>query len=166
MNRNALLTACLLFALPVLPVHAHKAHVHGEGRLDVAIDKDTITLNLELPLDVAVGFERAPKNDKEQAALANAEKVINDAAALWLPTPAAHCTVQSVEVGMPKFSGSEHADVDARYVFRCANPTALKGIETTLFTQFKRLYRLETQRIGPSGQGKQRLAPKTPVLTW
>ncbi|MBM3386646.1 MAG: DUF2796 domain-containing protein [Betaproteobacteria bacterium] len=154
------LLACLTAA------HAQHKHVHGEGRLDVTIEKDTITLNLELPLDAAVGFERAPKNDKDKAALANAQKLIHEAAALWRPTPAAQCTVQSVSVVMPTFSGGEHADVDARYVFHCANPAALKGIETTLFTQFKRLYRLQTQRIGPAGQGAQRLSPKQPVLLW
>ena len=162
LKRFALLAALFI----ALPAWAAKAHVHGEGRLDVTIDKDTITLSLELPLDVAVGFERAPKNDKEKTALADVEKRLNDAATLWQPTPAANCTVQSVEVEMPKFAGGEHADLDARYVFRCAAPTALKAIETGLFTQFKRLYRLEARRIDPSGQGGQRLTPKNPALTW
>jgi len=157
------LIAALFFTLPA---HAHKAHVHGEGRLDVAIEGDKITLALALPLDAVTGFERAPKNDKEKAALASAEKLFNDAGALFAPTPAANCAVHSVEVGMPKFDGGEHADVEARYVFRCANPAALKGIETALFKHFKRLYRLETQRTGPTGQGAQRLTPKKPVLSW
>jgi hypothetical protein len=163
MKHSALIATLLCLSLPV---HASKAHVHGEGKLDAAIEKDTITLNLELPLDVAVGFERAPKNDKEKAALTDAEKIMKDAAALWQPTAAAACAVQSVDVSMPKFDGDGHADVDARYVFRCSMPAALKGVETTLFKQFKRLYRLEAQRVGPSGQGKQRLTPKTPVLSW
>lgn len=161
------LIAPLVVALLVaFPAHAQHKHVHGEGKLDVSIDKDTITLSLELPLDAAVGFERAPNNDKEKAALAAAEKSLKDAAALWLPTTTANCAVQSVEVEMPKFGGGEHADVDARYVLRCASPTALKGVETTLFKSFKRLYRLETQRVGPAGQGAQRLTPKNPVLIW
>lgn len=159
-----LLAIALLLAAPL--AEAQHRHVHGEGRLAVAIDNDTLSLNLELPLDVAVGFERAPQNDKEKAALAAAEKVLSDAAALWSPTPAANCTVQSAEAGMPKFTGGAHADVDARYVFRCANPAALKGVETTIFRQFKRLYRLEAQHAGPAGQGKQRLTPKAPVLNW
>ena len=163
MKLPALMAAALLLSAPAIAQHKH---VHGEGKLDVAIDKDTITLNLELPLDAAVGFERAPKNDKEKAALAATEKTLNDATALWLPTPAANCAVESVEVGMPKFTGGEHADVDARYVFRCAAPAALKGVETTIFKQFKRLYRLETQRVGPTGQGAQRLSPKQPMLVW
>ena len=163
MNRYALIAVALLFALPA---RANKAHVHGEGKLDVAIDKDTITLALELPLDATVGFERAPKNDKEKAVLAAAEKTLKDAAALWRPTPAADCSVASIEVDMPTFDSGEHADVDVRHVFRCAHPAALKGIETTLFKQFKRLYRIETQRTGPVGQGAQRLTPKTSVLSW
>ncbi len=162
----SVLLAALLIALPA---HAQHKHVHGEGRLDLAIDGETVTLDLLLPLDAVTGFERAPKNDKEKTALASAEKLFNDAPALFVPTPAAQCAVRSVEVGMPKFGNGEHADVAARYVFRCTNPAALKGIETTLFKHFKRLYRLETQRIGPmshGGQGAQRLTPKKPLLSW
>lgn len=158
-----LLAAGLFLALPA--VHAQHRHVHGEGRLDVTIDKDSVTLNIELPLDVAVGFERAPKNDREKAALATAEKTLDDTAALFQPTAAAGCTVQSAQVGMPRFAG-EHADIEAGYVFRCARPAELKGIETTLFKRFKRLYRLEVQRAGPIGQGAQRLTPRNPVLSW
>lgn len=167
MKIPTLLAASLLFVLPA--AHAAKAHVHGEGKLDVAIDKDQITLNLELPLDVAVGFERAPKNDKEKAALAAADKTLKDVAALFVPSPAAQCTVISADVKVPDLGGSDkhdHADIDANYVFRCANPAALNGIETTLFKSFKRLYRLETQRSGPSGQGALRLTPNKPVLSW
>ncbi len=164
MKLPLLFIASLFFTLPA--AHAGKGHVHGEGRLDAALDKDMLTLNLELPLDASVGFERAPKNDKEKAALAAAEKTLIDAAALWLPTPAAHCTVASIKVDMPKFAADDHADVDARYVFRCAAPAALKSVETTLFKHFGRLYRLEVQRVGPTGQGAQRLTPKAPALNW
>ncbi len=168
------LLACLL-AAPA--VHAQHKHVHGEGMLDVVIDKDTISISLELPLDAAVGFERAPKNDKEKAALAAASKALNDAATLFVPTPAAGCTVLAVKAEVP-FAGdtdhhahahegeTHHADIDAEYTFRCANPAALKGIETSIFTQFKRLYRLEVQRAGPTGQGATRLTPKKPTLNW
>lgn len=163
MNARLILAAAILLALPA--AHAQHRHVHGEGRLDVAIDKDTFTLNLELPLDAAVGFERAPKNDKEKAALAATENILNDATALFRPSAAASCSVQSAQVGMPAFDG-EHADIDAHYVFRCAQPAALKAIETTLFKSFRRLYRLEAQYAGPAGQGARRLTPKQPVLSW
>lgn len=163
-----LLLLASLFALS-LPVHAGKAHVHGEAKLDVAIDKDTITIDLELPMDVAVGFERAPKNDKEKAALAAAEQAIRNWT-LFAPTPAANCTAQEPRVTMPAFDAGQgeerHADIDASFVFRCANPPALKAVETSLFKGFKRLYRIEARRVGPTGQGTARLTPKNPVLAW
>ncbi len=157
---------CAVACFWALPVQAQHRHVHGEGRLSVAIEKQVVTLNLELPLDVLVGFERAPKNESEKSALRAAETRLKNAEGLWLPTPAAKCTLQSVAVEMPDFSGGEHADVDADYRFQCAEPAALKSIETTLFKEFKRLYRLETQRVGPQTQGAQRLSPKNPRLSW
>lgn len=159
-----LLALLAAFALP-----AHAQHAHGEGKLDVVIDKDSIAINLELPLDAAVGFERAPKDEREKAALAAAEKALGDAA-LFVPTPAANCKAQAPKVVMPAFGTKagpdDHGDIDASYAFRCANPAALKSVETGIFKTFKRLYRLEAQRVGPSGQGKLRLTPKNPAITW
>ncbi len=167
--RSALLFAGLAALVThTLPAHAGKAHVHGEGKLDVVIEKGTLTISLELPLDVAVGFERAPKTDKEKADLAAAEKLLTDTT-LFAPTPAAQCTAQPVALSMPKFDGKSkdgHADIDATYSFRCAAPGALKHIETGVFKHFKRLYRLEARRVGPDGQGAMRLSPKQPAMHW
>lgn len=165
MRHVYLLAGLLTFAVAA---HAGKAHVHGEGKLDLSIERDSLTLTLELPLDAAAGFERAPKTDQEKAALAAAEKALRDPA-LFLPTPAAQCTAQPPQITMPAFDGKQgdgHGDIDATYGFRCATPAALKSVETTLFKSFKRLYRLEARRVGPAGQGAARLTPKNPVLSW
>ena len=160
--------AFLALAALSLPALAEKGHVHGEGSLEVVIDKGNLSLRLELPLDVAVGFERAPRNDKEKAALAAAQQVLSDPA-LFAPTPAAGCKAEPARVEMPMFDGkkpAEHADIEATHAFRCATPAALKSVETTIFKRFKQLYRLEARRAGPSGQGAARLTPKNPVLAW
>lgn len=164
MIRYFLLSATMISA-NCLASEQHK-HVHGEGKIEAVLDSGKITLTLELPLDTTVGFERAPKNDKEKAALTDAEKALKDAAPLFLPSAAAKCTLSSVQVEMPVFKGKEHTDIDAEYVFSCGEPSALKGIETTIFKSFKRLYRLEAQLVGPKGQGTQRLTPKAPTLRW
>ena len=164
MKHSLLFVSLLSVATVALAQHRH---VHGEGRLEAVLDKDMLTLNLELPLDAAVGFERAPKNDREKAAFAAAEKILNDPA-LFRPAAAAQCAVRSVRIGMPAFDGSGggHADIDATHVFSCANPAALTSVETTLFKSMKRVYRLEAQRVGPGGQGAQRLTPNKPALNW
>jgi hypothetical protein len=48
---------------------AADAHVHGQGRLDIAVDEGVLTLRLEAPLDSLVGFERAPHSAKERDAV-------------------------------------------------------------------------------------------------
>ena len=164
-----LFVAALLALSLIGHAHAGKAHVHGAGNLDVSIDKDRLTIALELPLDAAVGFEHAPATAKEKSELDLRIKALNNGVELFVPTPAAGCVLQSATISNPFKDGkasSAHADIDAEYVFRCAKPSALKGFETRIFNDFKRLYRLEVQRVGPSGQGQARLSPKQPALSW
>ena len=164
MIRHLVLAATMISA-PCLASGQHQ-HVHGEGKINAVIEGGKITLTLELPMDVAVGFERAPKSNKEKAALVDAEKTLKNAANLFLPSAAAKCSVSTVHVEIPALNGKNHSDIDTEYVFSCGEPDALKEIETTIFKSFKRLYRLEAQRMGPTGKVTQRLTPKTPILNW
>ena len=63
--------------------YAAKGHVHGAGTLDVSIEGNKVSLALELPLDAAIGFERAPKTTQEKAALEAAGNGLNHAATLF-----------------------------------------------------------------------------------
>lgn len=154
------------------PALAGKGHVHGEGSLELIADREQLLISLKMPLDAAVGFERAPRTDAERNALAQAAKHLGDGAALFVPAAAAACTLAEQKVLVPYLDGKEakgkgeHADVEASYTFRCAQPTALNGVETTIFRHFKRLYRLDAQRVTPGGQGSGRLTPKAPSLHW
>jgi hypothetical protein len=58
----------LFAAAPFLAAQAQQqhAHVHGQMKLDVAIDGPTVVIDMESPLDNIVGFERAPKTDAEK----------------------------------------------------------------------------------------------------
>jgi hypothetical protein len=166
------LIACCLAAITV-PAVAGGKHEHGAGRIDVVIDGGRVTIDLDLPLDTLVGFERAPRSDKERQALAEAAAKLQDAATLFVPTPAAGCTstrkdvaVPFAKVGSGGTANSAHADAEARYEFTCTNAAALSAIDTTVFRQFPRLYRLELQRSGPRGQGGGRLTPKAASIRW
>jgi len=168
---NAKLITLLITLAFGAGAHAATGHNHGVGELDVSIENEQLTIELELPLDSVAGFEHVPKNDKEKAALAEAERVLKNAPSLFLTTPDAGCTVATISVTMPYASGQQahaegHADIDARYVFRCTTPAALKIVETTLFKHFTRLYRLEARRAGSAGQGATRLSAKQPKLSW
>jgi len=65
------LTAFSLVALFLaLTAHADSAHEHGSARLDVAVDGDRLHIALQSPLDNLVGFEHAPRNERQRTALA------------------------------------------------------------------------------------------------
>ena len=163
--RRLALVASLAIACSAYAAEHHHQHKHGVGLLEVEVENSEVEIELELPLESAVGFEHLPRNAPEKAALAGAEAVRRDAASLFRPTPEAGCTVVSAKVELPD-GDDKHEDIEGEYVFRCANPAALKSIETTLFKHFKRLYRLEAERKGSAGRGSARLTPKQPVLAW
>ena len=53
------LCACGLLGATYAPsvlAQEHAAHVHGDAHLDVALEGDTLSLQLESPLDNLLGF--------------------------------------------------------------------------------------------------------------
>lgn len=164
-----LVLLCVTLLLSSL-AQAAPAHVHGAAKLDLAVEGDKMTLSMEIPLDSTVGFERPARNEKEKSALAAMLATLRNGADLFVPSPAAGCKIDSVSVADPFPNGTAkadgHADVDADYVFRCAQPALLKAIETRLFSKFNRLQRIDVQRATPGGQGAGKLTPQQPKLSW
>ena len=65
------------------------AHVHGSMQLDIAVDKQLLSVQLEAPLDSLLGFERHPRSAAERQAADALLKQMTDAAALFKPDAAA-----------------------------------------------------------------------------
>lgn len=167
-----LLCAALMFA--AAPVHsAGKAHSHGNAKLDVAIEPQRLSLQFSSPLDNLVGFERAPRNDKERQQVDAAVAKLNAAESLFKIDPAAQCKLAKVELASaalklgqvePAQAKSDHADIDGSYEFSCADATKARHIDIGLF-DFKRLHRLDVQVAASTGQFKRALKPSATRLS-
>ena len=59
-----------------------------------------------------------------------------------------------------------HAEIVADYIYECATPAALRGLEVGLFKSFKGLKRLDVQVAAPQGQTSARLTAKKAALAW
>lgn len=161
-------------ALIGLPALAHEpgAHVHGVARLQVAVEGDTLTLTLESPLDNLLGFEHRPRTEKQKAAVRDMAARLRKAEPLFVPTPAAECRAESVTLESPvlapekKDGGDGHADLDGEFVFRCAKPEALRGIEVRLFDAFDHLRRVDVQVVTGKGQSAAKLTPAQKKVGW
>lgn len=160
--------------------HRHGAHVHGVGRLGVAIAGPEVHLELLTPAGDLVGFEHPPVSESEHAALASAVARLKDGARLFRLAPAAGCRLREVVLESPLLGVAEtstrtgadpdtdrstvHADLHAGYRFDCAAPGALSRIEVGLFESFPALQRLEVQLVTDRSQTSATLTAVRPVL--
>jgi hypothetical protein len=159
--------AALSLALAAGLAAAHgTAHQHGVARLDIAVEPQRITFELDTPLDNLIGIERAPRNDAERQRADAMVATLRDAGPLFTIDPAAQCRLETVELdsavlglgasAAPPAKG-EHADLEGRFVFACADATRAAYADIGLFKTHARLQRLEVQVAGPRGQSRQAL---------
>ncbi|WP_392891807.1 DUF2796 domain-containing protein [Pseudomonas migulae] len=181
----------LLLALPfaLLPLavahaaeeHDHEhgslgAHEHGVGRLNAALDGQTLELELESPAMNLVGFEHAATTDADKAKVAAARAQLEKPLALFNLPKAADCVVASQELESPLFGDKpaaddhddddhdedakdghehhhDHSEIHAHYQFTCAAPGALKTLDlANIFNSFPATQKIQVQLISPSGQ--------------
>ncbi len=76
----------------------HEAHVHGHVELNIAQDSHDLLIEVTAPGADIVGFEHAPENDQQKAALNNALKTLKSADYLFTLTSAAKCHLEQINV--------------------------------------------------------------------
>ena len=168
----SLLLLCLAAPAFAAHDHDHHAHVHGVAKLEVAVEGGQIDLHLESPLEALLGFEHAPRTDKERAAVVRMRQTLEQGGKLFAPTAAAGCKLVSVQVEAPSLESGhsggheEHGDLDADFRFACAKPGKLTGMEVRLSDAFPGMRRIDAQVVSGKGQSAARLTAKMRFLSW
>ncbi|MFC7515861.1 DUF2796 domain-containing protein [Herbaspirillum sp. GCM10030257] len=146
---------------------AGEAHQHGVAQMTVAIEGNTATIEFTSPLENLIGFEHAPRNDKERKVVQALKEKFQKPESLLIPTAAANCRADSVDLELPGDHGSDgHADLHATIMYRCKSPVALNAINLRLFDAFPRLDRIKVQLAIPGRQSAVELSRKRPTLSW
>ncbi|MCF7984952.1 MAG: DUF2796 domain-containing protein [Thiohalocapsa sp.] len=88
----------------------HDAHVHGVASLNVAVDGDKLLIELDSPAVNLVGFEHAPRDDAQRAAVAKVKEQLADGAALFVADAAAGCTLDThaIDMALAKHDEAAH----------------------------------------------------------
>lgn len=161
--------------------HAGEAHVHGLAEMAVVIGGDTLTINLISPMYNIAGFEHAPRDAAEQAALEAAQQMLLDAPALFAIDAAAGCELTERVMNYKSFmegeaGGEDHdhdaeaghegsgddgglKEVDAEWSFDCADTGRLRSLTVNAFDAFPQLQSVEVVVVAPAGQGAATLTP-------
>jgi hypothetical protein len=149
---------------------AAPAHVHGQARLEISVDREQLVITLESPLDSLLGFEHAPRNASERQAVQGMAAKLKQADKILMPSAAALCESTSVKINSSVLGGKPepggHNDLDARYTWRCAKPEALRDVATGLFIEFLRMRLITVEFVGPQGQRAGRLDARNPRFNW
>lgn len=178
----AVFSLALLFPAAA-PATAHEAHVHGIGRLDVALDGKTLSLHLDSPLGNLIGVEHTVSSAKDRQAAQDMAKTLRNAAAMFVTTPAAECRLGSVRLASaaiePALLGETaaggtasradqdgHADLDADFHFQCAQPGKLQRIDVKLFDAFQGFDSIDVQLVTPRRQSAAKLTPAAARITF
>lgn len=165
----------------------HDAHVHGVGKLNVALDGANLIFELTSPAANIVGFEHAPENEQQTHEIHEAIELLKEGEKLFALTPKAQCTLHDVHVESDLEGGhhdehethkhedahseeehdgeSVHSEFEVAYHFECDHPDSLKAIDVHLFSQFPGFEELEVQMLTPKGQTAVELTPKKFQIT-
>lgn len=159
------LTLLTILLLPTI-VSAHGTHQHGVAHVDAAVDTTGIEWSLTADGEGILGFEHAPADAAELAAVARATDALRAGASLIAAPAAAGCQLQSVEVQSPYGDGSAksgHADWKANYRLACSNGAAISELDLSgLFAAFPGVQTVKLQLISGEGQTGAELTPTNP----
>ena len=192
--KNTILLAACAALLATSPALAHGPHEHGSARLNVAVDGTTVSIDLESPLANALPFEHAPSTPAQREAVQNMAATLHRADKIFILPAAAQCrlkevTLQSAALPADLLSANAaqqpdkpenpdhdghtdhateaaHADLDASFIFECAKPDSLNGMDVGLFSTWPALHELRVQILSPRGQHAAELNAKAHTLKW
>lgn len=157
------------------PTRQLGAHAHGTGKLNLAIERRTIEIELEVPGSDLVGFEHAAKTPEQKKAIADARALLSKPLSLFRLSEAAGCKATSVKVKLVGGSdhghghshgkagasgGDAHSEFEAEYTLNCAKPELIDTLELDYFKSFPRAEALEIAIVGGKGQQSKHKATR------
>ena len=156
------LRAWLLSSLPLLgltlatadEMHHHGSHVHGEVILNLALEGVTLIAEIEATGAQVLGFEQAPRNPAERAAVAAAEIWFRSGREMIGVPTAAGCRLTASAFTPPKI-GSGHVDFRGRYTFTCTDPAALAWAEPWALRRMQGVEKTEVNIVAPGVQRQE-----------
>ncbi len=172
---------CVAFSASAEEHRQLGAHVHGHGRLNIAIEGKTVSIELEVPGADIAGFEHEASTPAQKAEIEKAKEKLADGLSLFTPASAANCTQKSATVSIEAEHGDEHehhseggeaegeeshhhSEFHAEYAFECGSPDRLTSMSFDYFKAFPAAQELDMSLISPKGQSSYGVKRDKPAL--
>ncbi len=168
--------ALVLTAGQALAGKKQRAHDHGHASMSVAVDGNTVAIDLDTPAQGLYGFEYEPKTEGEKKTYADANaKFQKSASELFAFAPDLGCQVTKSSIakegenegaavakpaasGKSKISAKEaHSDMAAEVTFACAKDPAGSKLQVNLIKIFPLIKKIKVQILTGTKQAAAEL---------
>lgn len=163
------------------------AHVHGLSELTIALEGDSLDLQLTSPAMNIVGFEYKAASKKDIEAVKTAKSILSQPEVLFLLSDK-DCKPINIDVdisGLIEEDNHEqhdhkenddhkdhhdhdkhksHAEIVANYSYSCNESSKLSSIKVSLFESFPGIETINAMWVMPSKQGSVRLSAKNSTI--
>ena len=173
---NAVAIVTILAATSPMSAEEHRElgpHEHGHGTLNIAVEGNTIKMELEVPGDDIVGFEHDPVSTEEKAAFEKAKTTLAAPLALFKIPETSKCSVTGAKVTIqeehqeheeeaktktdgnePKEVKAHHNEFHVEYALDCKAISDVTTMDFEYFKLFSNAQELDVNVVTPKGQSK------------
>ena len=148
---------------------AQDAHVHGLSYLKIALENQTLLVEINSPLMDIVGFEREPRTKVQKDSIELATNKLRTIGNVLI-FKGSSCVEKKIDVNLGHDHGAEqshsehdhdtHSEISAVYKFKCSEPEELQEITILLPKQFSRMEKIKAQWVTSNAQGQITLDKK------
>ncbi len=185
MRKHFIIAAALAASLPAIAAEEHRElgpHEHGHGKLNIAIEGNRVSMELEVPGADIVGFEHEASTPEQKAAVEKAKATLGNALAVFKLPAAAGCKLAEAQVAVKAEDehaaegqkaeakpggakeGEGHSEFHVTYAIDCASPAKLTAIEFKYFDLFANAQELDVNLVTPKGQTSYEVTRGAPKL--
>ena len=152
---------------------AQDAHVHGLSHLTIALEKQTLLVEINSPLMDMVGFEGEPRTKVQKDSIERAKTKLRKIDNVLIFNGGS-CIEKNIDVKLGHDHSNEHShsehdhdthsEISAVYKFKCLEPQELREITVLLPNQFSRMEKIKAQWVTANAQGQITLDKKKNII--
>jgi hypothetical protein len=141
----------------------HGAHEHGHAKLNLIVEGNKLTAQLEAPSESIYGFEYMAKTDADKKKRdAGGETLKSNFEKMLVVDPSFGCVFKNVKLdlhvpeeeegGSAKTKKGEHSETHAEFVANCAKPLAGAKVNFAFGKYFARIKEVKVQVVSGEKQ--------------
>jgi len=155
--------------------HNHAAHIHGYAELTLAIDENTLSINMSIPAHTLIGFEHQATTPEDLAKVDALIKTLSKVENIIF-FPNKHCKVSKEQLTLgrllpmnnnEKYSTNDnHTEVAIDLIFSCDNLSSLSSVVINIFDYYPAIEEIKSYWITNTHQGTAKLTSAQNVLSF